>query len=376
MIQFIYDSDTRLFQDALEFASHQVRHLIERDPDFYPIYTAEGKWRHEGPAWTHWCDGFLPGMMWIFARYTGSTHPQYQFWVEKAIHYSKPLEGRKTDSDVHDLGFIFLSTFYRWYHLTRDAAVREVVLQAGRTLASRFNETGQYLRSFVAEDSIFIDIMMNVGIIFYTAREANDKRLRDIAVRHCITTQKYLVRGDGSTAHEGIFDIETGEFLRQTTQQGFRGDSCWSRGLSWALYGFSTAYEYSRDPRFLKSAEDCADYYITHSPADGVPPWDFNAPAENRSLTDTSAAAIAAAGLLRLCKLISDPMKGHFYWSTAIHVLRVLCTRHLATNEPQWEGILKGGVYHLHKGLGVDESVMWGEYFFVEALEEALRFII
>ena len=103
--------------------------------------------------------------------------------------------------------------------------------------------------------------------------------LRDIAMRHCADdTPACLVRGDGSTAHEGIFDLETGEFLRQTTHQGYRGDSCWSRGLAWALYGFSTCYEYSRDPRFLETAEACADYYITHTPADGVPPWDFNAP--------------------------------------------------------------------------------------------------
>jgi len=251
-----------------------------------------------------------------------------------------------------------------------------VVLHDGKTLAQRFNEEGQYLRSFVAEDSIFIDIiMMNVGIIFYAAREGNDKKLRDTAVRHCLTTRRYLVRGDGSTAHEGIFDLETGEFLRQSTQQGFRGDSCWSRGLAWALYGFSTSFEYSRDPRFLQTAEACADYYIGHTPADGVPPWDYNAPAENRSLIDTSAAAIAAAGLLRLCRLIPDPMKGHFYWSTAIHILRTLCNKYLAVSDPQWEGVLKGGVYHIHKGLGVDESVMWGEYFFVEALEEALRVI-
>ena len=195
--------------------------------------------------------------------------------MEQAIRYSKPLEPRKNDRDVHDLGFIFFSTYYRWYRMTRDPAIREVVIQAGRTLAKRFNDNGQYLRSFVAEDSIFIDIMMNVGIIFYAARETNDKRLRDVAVRHCITTRRYLVRGDGSTAHEGIFDLETGEFLRQSTQQGFRGDSCWSRGLAWSLYGFTTSYEYSRDPRFLHTAEACADYYITHTPADGVPPWDY-----------------------------------------------------------------------------------------------------
>jgi unsaturated chondroitin disaccharide hydrolase len=373
MIQFIYESDKELFEHAIGFAQKQVKRLVESYPDFYPMYTEGGKWKHEGPAWTHWCDGFLPGMMWIFYKHLGPDKAESKFWLEKAIHYSKPLEQRKMDRDVHDLGFIFLSTYYRWYQITRDNAVREVVLQAGRTLAHRYNETGQYLRSFVADDSIFIDIMMNVGIIFYTARECNDKRLRDIAVRHCITTRRFLVRGDGSTAHEGIFDLETGEFLRQTTQQGYRGDSCWSRGLAWALYGFSTSYEYSRDPRFLHTAEACADYYITHTPADGVPPWDYNAPPENRSLVDSSAAAITAAGMLRLCRQIADPMKGHFYWSTAIHILRTLCTKYLASADPKWEGVLKGGVYHIHKGLGVDESVMWGEYFFAEALEEALR---
>jgi unsaturated chondroitin disaccharide hydrolase len=375
VIQFTYDSDRKLFEDALSFGQTQVKRLVEAYPEFYPMYTEDGKWQHEKPAWTHWCDGFLPGMMWIFYRHLGPDKPESKFWMEQAIRYSKPLEHRKMDRDVHDLGFIFLSTYHRWHQVTKDSALREVVLQAGKTLALRFNEAGQYLRSFVAEDSIFIDIMMNVGIIFYAARELNDKKLRDIAIRHCMTTRRVLVRGDGSTAHEGIFDLETGEFLRQTTQQGYRGDSCWSRGLAWSLYGFSTSYEYSRDPRFLSTAEACADYYITHTPADGVPPWDYNAPIENRVLVDTSTAAITSSGLLRLCRLIADPMKGHFYWSTAIHILRSLCTKYLASSDPQWEGILKGGVYHIHKSLGVDESVMWGEYFFVEALEEALRVI-
>jgi unsaturated chondroitin disaccharide hydrolase len=373
LIQFTYDSDRQLFENAFDFAQVQVKKLIESHPDFYPMYTEGGQWLHEGPAWTHWCDGFLPGMMWLFCRLLGPDDPESKYWMQQAIRYSKPLEPRKMDSEVHDLGFIFLSTYYRWYQFTRDQTLKDVILQAGKTLAGRFNEEGQYLRSFVAEDSIFIDIMMNVGIIFYAARETNDKRLRDIAVRHCNTTRRFLVRGDSSTAHEGIFNLSTGEFIRQSTQQGFRGDSCWSRGLAWALYGFSTAYEYSRDPRFLHTSENCADYYITHTPSDGVPPWDYNAPPENRSLVDTSSAAIAAAGLLRLCRQIPDPMKGHFYWSTGIGILRTLCTRYLASSDPRWQGVLKGGVYHIHKGLGVDESVMWGEYYFVEALEEALR---
>jgi unsaturated chondroitin disaccharide hydrolase len=380
MIQFVLDTDRALFEDAMRFAQQQVRKLVESHPGFYPMYTSDGKWKHEGPVWTNWCDGFLPGMMWIFhrwnqtaARANGSGVTIDKFWLEQAERYTTPLGPRQHDRDVHDLGFIFMSTYYRWYRLTQDPKLKEALIQAGRTESLRFKENGQYLRSFVGENSLFIDIMMNVGVIFYAARETGDRRLRDIALRHCLTTRRFLVRGDGSTAQEGIFDLQTGEFLRQSTQQGYRGDSCWSRGSCWALYGFSLSYEYSRDPRFLETAEACADYYITHCNSDGIPPWDFNAPPESRRLLDTSAAAIAASGLLRLCRLLQDPVKGHHYWSLAIRILRSLCENHLAKKDRKWEGILTGGVYHLPKELGVDESVIWGEYFFVEALEQVLQ---
>ncbi|HEY6340106.1 MAG TPA: glycoside hydrolase family 88 protein [Bryobacteraceae bacterium] len=361
-----------LFQQALQFAQKQVRKLVEKHPGLYPLYTQNGRWRHDGPAWTNWCDGFLPGLMWIFYKSSARESAEGKFWLENAIRYTKPLEPRKTDSDLHDLGFLFFSTYYRWYRITHDPALREVLLEAGRTLARRFQEKGQYLRSFLGENSLSIDIMMNVGVVFYAARETGDRRLYDIALRHSLTTRRVLVRGDGSTAHEGIFDTDTGEFLRQATHQGYRGDSCWSRGLAWAMYGFTMAYEYSGDARFLDTAQSCADFYIAHCLSDGIPPWDLNAPAENRMLLDTSAAAIFAAGLLRLRRLAPDAMKGHFYWSVAVRILRSLCEKQLAKSDPAWEGILKGGVYHVPNGLGVDESVMWGEYFFCEALERLL----
>lgn len=373
MIQFGPEIDRGLMEETLAFAERQVTRLIEKHPGFYPIYTKNGKWKHEGPAWTHWCDGFLPGLMWIFHKRGAENGAAGAFWMEKAIEYSRPLEPRQFDRDVHDLGFIFLSSYYRWYQASRDPKLNEVLIQAGRTLSQRFVEKGQYLRSFVSEDSLFIDIMMNVGLIFYASRETGDRRLRDIAIRHALTTRRYLVRGDGSTAHEGIFDVKTGEFVRHSTQQGWRADSCWSRGLTWALYGFGSCYEYTRDPRFLDTAERCADYYLTHTNADGIPPWDFQAPEDSRKMVDTSAAAIAASGLLRLCRMLPDPVKGFYYWSSALHILRNLCEKHTAMDDAHWEGILKNGVYHVQKNLGVNESVMWGDYFFCEALENALR---
>jgi unsaturated chondroitin disaccharide hydrolase len=349
------------FEHALEFGERQVRRLIAQHPGFYPLYTDHGLWHHGQPAWTRWCDGFLPGMMWIFAARHGLATAEGRWWRDQAVRYTTALEPRKLDRTVHDLGFLFMSTYYRWQRLEPAPERDQVLIQAARTLALRFREKGEYLHSFLSPESLFIDIMMNVGLIFYAAQRTGDAELLRIATRHSETTRRVLVRADGSTAHEGIFDLETGRFLRQSTQQGYRADSCWSRGLAWALYGFGTAYRYTQAPEFLATAEACARYYLAH--CDGVPPWDFDAPPKSRELIDTSAAAIAAAGLLQLSPA---------YASDARRIVTTLATRYLAEPDPAWEGILKGGVYHLHKNLGVNESVMWGDYFFLEALESAL----
>jgi unsaturated chondroitin disaccharide hydrolase len=376
--EFVIELDPRadksLLETTMAIIRRQVRALVENHPDFYPMYTTAGKWRHEGELWTHWCDGFLPGMMWIvYGQEAAKGSSEAHWWRETAIHCSKPLESRQFDRNVHDLGFIFMSTYYRWYEISEEPFLNDVLIEAGKTMSLRFKEKGQYLRSFVSDDSLFIDIMMNVGIIFYAALETADEHILDIAMRHCLTTRRVLVRGDGSTAHEGLFDLETGEFLKQTTHQGYRGDSCWTRGIAWALYGFGTSYSYTRDPRFLSTAEACADFFLENVPANGVAPWDFDAPEESRTQVDTSASAIAASGLFQLAELCSDPMKGKFYESAARHIVHSLCKHYVADPASGWEGILKGGVYHIHKGLGVNESVMWGEYFFVEAVDKALR---
>lgn len=357
---------------ALDLAQLQVENLVTRHPDYFPMYTQNGRWQHPGETWTNWCEGFLGGMMWIFYSRGGD-----DAWLERAIHYSRLLEHRQHDRDVHDLGFLFWSTWKRWYDLTGDEAVNEVVITAGKTMGLRFKEKGGYLRSFVADNSLFIDIMMNVGIVFYAAGETGDAELLGKAHQHCRTTRRCLVRGDGSTAHEGLFDLETGEFLRQSTHQGWRGDSAWARGQAWALYGFSTACELTGDRRYLQTARQCADYFIEHTSFDdeapfgpGIPPNDWDQPG---SPAESSAAAIAASGLLNLAELVEDPLYAGYYRRAALIILDTLTSPHyLALDDPGWEGILKHGIYHERKGLGVDESVMWGEYFFVEAVDKAL----
>jgi unsaturated chondroitin disaccharide hydrolase len=371
VIEIATPASAELFRNALRFSERQLRALIERDPDFYPLYTSAGRWRHGGEPWTRWCDGFLPGMLWILCSRQPPGTTESRWWLAQAIRYSRPLEPRKSDRAVHDLGFVFMSSYYRWHRALPEDSLRATLVAAGRTMALRFQEKGRYLCSFIAPDSLFIDIMMNVGIIFWAARETDDQTLHARALDHCHTTRRVLVRGDGSTAHEGLFDLQTGEFLRQTTQQGFRGDSCWSRGLAWALYGFGTAYQFTYDRPLLRTAEACADFFLRHTPPDGVPPWDYDAP-ETHPTLDTSAAAIAACGLLQLSDLAPDPVRCHLYRESARHILATLCRNWLAQGDPGWEGILKGGVYHLPKHLGVNESVMWGDYFFLEALERAM----
>jgi len=373
------NSSSRIEQ-AFAFAQQQVRALVERDPGFYPLYTDQGKWRHSKPAWTHWCDGFLPGMMWIF--YEETKDPK---WRELAESYSQRLRSRKDDREVHDLGFIFFhGTYRRWYEATvrdgvPDQALKEVVIHAGRTLALRFHELAGCLRSFHGADSNFIDIMMNVGVIFYAALETNDPALLALAHRHCLTTRRTLVRGDGSTSHEGIFDLETGEFLRQTTQQGYRGDSCWSRGLAWSLYGFGTCYRLTKEPIYLQTAQLNAQYWLSHIPESGIAPWDFDAPEAgplSRAQVDTSASAIAAVGLLNLAELTQDATQQNAYLDCALRTIDSLTANYLGQGGDGlegWEGTLRGGVYHIHKQLGVDESVMWGEFFFVEALQRIIH---
>ena len=364
-------------QTAFDFAQEQVAALIKTHPDYFPMYTEGGKWKHEGEAWTNWCEGFLGGMMWIF--YEQTADPE---WRARAEHYSLLVEERKFDRTVHDLGFVFWSTWKRWYDLTGDETINETIVTAGQTMGLRFKEKGQYLRSFVADESLFIDIMMNVGIIFYAALETGDADLLRKANQHCMTTRRVLVRGDGSTAHEGIFDLETGEFLHQSTHQGWRGDSAWARGLAWALYGFGTAYSMTGEPRYLATARACAEFYLEHTSfaesapfGPGVPPNDWDEAAfGGGSKAESSAAAIAASGLLNLSKLTADPVYAARYRDAALIILDTLTSpAYLAHQTPGWEGILMHGSYHQRKGLGVDESVMWGEYFFVEALQKALN---
>ena len=233
------------------------------------------------------------------------------------------------------------------------------------------------MRSFLAPDSIFIDIMMNVGIIAVAGLETGDQGLVDVAEQHCETTRKYLVRGDGSTSHEGIFDLDTGEFLRQTTQQGWRNDSSWARGLAWSLYGFTSMYALTGNPHWLSTAQLNADYWLEHTgPSTAARTQCHRTTSTNPNPVrrwESSAAACAAGGLIMLASLVADDDQARRYHDHAEATIARLCEPEFVAHEDDWEGVLKHGSYHETKQLGVDESVMWGEYFFVETLARVVQ---
>ncbi len=348
----------------LERASEKLGMLAGNEPGLWPFYTEGGKWIRSGETWTEWCQGFLPGMMWILHDFTGD-----KFFRDRAIERCLAIKERAADPAIHDHGFLFRSSWLKWFEHDGDRELLEPVLLAGETLAGRARGEGKYLCSFLGDHSLFIDIMMNVGITIFAGKKLEKEELVDKGTRHSYTTRRYLVRGDGSTLHEGVFDPVTGEFLKPSTQQGARPDSCWARGQAWALYGFADVYKLTGIKEFLETSRFCAGYFIDSLGGDTVPPNDFDDP----SLPpDSSAAAIAASGLIEIGKILGDG-EGTRYKETAYSILEGLAGgEYLAPPGPVPEGILLKGIYHLKKGLGVGECTAWGDYFLLEACAKVL----
>lgn len=354
--------------ETFAFAAEQLRTLVTTHAGSTPTYTSHGRWVLDNDQWApNWNGGFLAGMLWILARRTGDP-----WWAEQARTYTLALEPRKNDTSTHDIGFLLEPSFGRWYDYEHDEHAREVLITGGHTMAGRMQYPGGYLRTWVDPGSTFIDVMMNVGIILRAAEYADDPTLRDVALQHSETTRRYLVRGDGSTLHEGRFDTTTGEFLHAATHQGARSDSSWARGQAWAIYGFSSVYQHTGEVDMLTTAARCADFYIAETAAVGVPPNDWT-DADPVPPFESSASAIAAAGMLHLADALDScgtPAGGQRYRDYAKVILQTLrSTQFLAADTPGWEGIVRHAIYHRLNNLGVDESVMWGDHYLLEALD-------
>lgn len=220
---------------------------------------------------------------------------------------------------------------------------------------------------------MIIDCNLNLPLLYWATEQTGDLSFADAADNHIRQAQNYIVRPDASTFHTFYMDTGSGLPKRGTTHQGYSDDSCWARGQAWGIAGFPLVYRYCRDASLIETSARLANYFLNRLPEDLVCCWDLiftDGPYER----DSSAAAIAACGLLELGKSIplTDP-DAKTYRYTAIAIVESLIRDYAAVASDEGAGLLKHGVYHMPKRIGVDEYNLWGDYFYLEALTRLSR---
>ncbi|HEY1863928.1 MAG TPA: PEP-CTERM sorting domain-containing protein [Roseiarcus sp.] len=277
---------------------------------------------------------------------------------------SAGLAGGGRPIDPTDIGFIIGTSFGNGYRLTGDPSYKNVLLTTGGSLASLYNSNVGALRSWTFPQyhfPVIIDSMMTLGPLQWGAGNGGNSAWTGIASTHAKTVTTNLVRTDGSTFEVADFNPTTGALLSQGTFAGYSDSSTWARGQAWALYGFVQAYQTSDNPAFLATAEAVANYFVGQLLADGtwIPPWDFNAPGSQP--VDTSAAAIAADGLIMLSTVAGT--SGSSYLTDAEEILGSL-SNYFDLN-PKGESVLIDG---FPGNGGTNTALIYGDYYFTEAL--------
>ena len=317
-----------------------------------------------------WCSGFWPGILWMDYAYTHSEAVK-----EAAAGYTDAVTPIISSPVFdHDLGFIAISTFLKGYEATGDGRYRRLALQAADSLATLFNDRvgtilswPRHVKDYGGHNTI-IDNMMNLELLYWAAANGGSPRLKEIATCHAETTMNHHFRKDGSSCHVAVYDTLTGKFIRGVTHQGFADSSMWSRGQSWAIYGYTTAYRYTHDKRFLNHARKVADVYLKRlreTSDDWVPVWDMDAPPG--STKDASAACVTASALLELCRYVKD---GSRYRDAAIQMLRDLSTERYQSRSRN-VSFLMHSTGHYPAGSEIDAGIIYADYYYLEALLRA-----
>jgi len=340
----------------------------------------EGKFPHitEGQRYLweendDWIEGFYIGMMWLAYEYNGNAF--YKEAAESYLANFKDRLDRHVALDHHDIGFLYtLSAIAQW-RVTGSEEARELALQAAERLSQRFRPAIGIIQAWGKEDDpenggrMIIDCLMNLPLLFWAYEQTGDQRYYDFADAHLVKSQRFLVRGDGSSYHTFYFDPQSGKALRGETHQGFESGSTWTRGQAWGIYGFALAYRYTRNESYLDTARRLARYFIEHLPEDHVAYWDFDAPIDASTPRDSSASAIVAAGLLELLTMLEkDDSDLELFESALQSSLESLVERYSTMSLPDAEGLLKHGSYHVRGDRAPDDYMIWGDYYYLEAL--------
>lgn len=352
-----YCLQTILATEAYLYGTYVLENTPESTENSYSNWRIY--WRSDPDYIEGWTNGFYPGCLWYMYELTGDPATK-----TKAMLWSERIEPMKLYTQYRDHGFVFLPSYRHGYRLggTACAGYNDVVHTAASTLAAAgYSEVVGCLESwdwggYATKFTTIIDTMMNIEILFWSARTGGDPDLYDIAVNHAYKTRDYLVREDGSNCNIVTFSETTGEPIEWECDPA----TPWSRGQAWGAHGFTIAYRETGDPNFLETAQAMTDYFLDNLPSDMVPPQNFN----TTKLKDSSASAIMAAGLLELCTLVTDPLDQERYYNAAKDILTSLTTSYLDG------GFMAGGsdVCLLRRTNGTTEGRIYADYYFVEAL--------
>ncbi|MFB9273744.1 glycoside hydrolase family 88 protein [Cohnella cellulosilytica] len=360
------------WQAAIERTLRTTTANLPRFTEKFPL-VSKGTPKYELEDQTSWTEGFWVGILWLSYEY-GRDPAIREAAVDAVASMKRRLEQNR-QLDHHDIGFLYsLSAKAQWI-LEKDEQARGVALQAADTLMKRWRETSQLFQAWGPEGDpdnggrIIIDCLMNLPLLFWATEQTGNPIYAERARIHAEKSRRFLVRGDDSSYHTFYFDQETGDSVRGGTHQGFRDGSTWTRGQAWGIYGFALAYRYTQEPSFLETAVRMARYFVAHLPEDDVAYWDFDVPQQEGTPRDSSASAIAACGMLEIAgHLSADDPERQDLLDWAQRSAAALTERYFTAGNPEEEGFLRHGSYSVRGGVSPDDFVIWGDYFYLEAL--------
>lgn len=317
-----------------------------------------------------WTSGFWPGILWYAYEYSHDAEIKKQ--AERYSSALYPVLGHKPGN--HDLGFMMYCSLGNAYRLTGEQKYKEMLLRAADSLATLFDERVGTIHSWPGmrqqkgwPHNTIIDNMLNLELLFWAAKNGGDKRLYDIAFSHAEVTANNQFRDDYSTCHVVVYDTLSGKRISQLTHQGYADESLWARGQAWAIYGFTMCYRETGNVVFLDVAQKATDTYLQRLPADYIPYWDFDAPGIPEEPRDASAAAVVASGLLELSSYIKDKKKAGHYFDAAIKMLEALSSPAYLSGEVN-NAFLLHSTGHKPHGSEIDASIIYADYYYIEAL--------